>query len=798
MARTDRVGEYHKSFAERIVRQLKEGTAPWQKPWKPGERSLPKNLLTGRPYTGGNSLYLSVAALEKGYADNRWATYRQITAAGGHVRRGEKGTQILFWSTKKVAPAKDDQGNPKLTDSGEPIYTRLDRPRPYAKVYTVFNTEQTRGLPERPPATPPAEWDAHSQADAIIDASGVSLQHQAGDRAYYSLRNDQVVLPERGQFPSAAGYYHVALHELGHATGHPDRMNRSTLTQAVKSGRWGGPAYAKEELRAEISSMMTGEKIGLGHNPRHGTDYVASWIKALEDDPREIYRAAADADKISRFLIEPAKERLHERDTDTRARMESHAPHLDRPATPDRDFNRAVERAATTALSAFENNHVHPPEEQDLVRQLQSIHLAASQNTYHRTADFAPIVADLQNYATTWVSNPAERSAVLALADNFRDPERLNLRTPANPSADRGIQQNGDQVLADGQPLGRLRQHGTGPGSWSIEYDSPEAVRRAYGSVDPGDAWGDTREDVLRWLRDARDPHRNDPDNRDLNHRIQAAATAGLAALRSSPDRHPGDRRVLLSTLHDIDNQAATRDFDHNSKFSATAQRLLDYADHQDPGPRRETLTSAGHAFRQLPTPERAINHRIVDASQDALHHLDNDPSPDLVDSRDELLKDLTRVNTIALHNGYRPGDSFHDTADQLDSFAQNDQVQSAELSQAADRLRAAQHSLDRQLDHQYRLRGLDTSASPSHMTAAAWRQQDSEPNQPAFHPSISLRDRIDAHLQRQGMREKERESFLNYLDNNRTNGLRDYATRNGITSPDQIRAKERAAAPSR
>lgn len=438
MARKDRVGDYHETFARQIIEQIKEGTAPFQKPWKPGERSLPENLLTGQRYSGGNSLSLAVASQMKGYTDNRWGTYRQIEAAGGHVRRGEKGTRILFWSTRKTVPAKDDQGNPKLTDSGEPIYTRLDRPRPFAKVYTVFNAEQTSGLPERPPATRPPEWKAHDQADAIIEASGVNVRHQAGAGAHYNVRTDQVVLPEQGQFPSAGKYYQTALHELGHATGHPERLNRPTLGKP-----FGSQDYAREELRAEISAMMTGEKIGLGHDPRHGAAYVASWVKALEDDPREIYRAASDAEKMSRYLIEPAREHVQERNAPTRARMDVHAAQLERTATTPNQLNRNIHQAAAVALDTLDRQVSDTPPSGQLIRDLQGVHLAAAQNAYtRRTADFRSLVGRLQAHATDSLTDSKQRDAVLAAADNFRETERVGLRTPRPPGDGNDAQAN--------------------------------------------------------------------------------------------------------------------------------------------------------------------------------------------------------------------------------------------------------------------------------------------------------------------------------------------------------------------
>ena len=136
--------------------------------------------------------------------------------------------------------------------------------------------------------------------------SGIRVDHVADDRAYYNFFEDWVVLPERSQFPSQSAYTHTALHELGHATGHPGRMHRPTF---VNRGGCGSETYACEELRAEIAAMMIGERLGVGHEPRHGTAYVSSWIKVLENDPKEMRAAAADAQRISDWLIARERER---------------------------------------------------------------------------------------------------------------------------------------------------------------------------------------------------------------------------------------------------------------------------------------------------------------------------------------------------------------------------------------------------------------------------------------------------------------------------------------------------------
>ena len=250
----NRVDEYHQKFADQIVEQIRQGNAPWQKPWKPGEESLPKNLSSGNEYRGGNSIYLSVAQSARGYSENRWGTYKQIQAAGGQVRKGERGTRILSFQDHRQIAVTDKAGKPVTDGEGKRVYRYEKLDHPMVRQYTVFNADQADGLklPERPSQQP--EWKAHENAEAVIRASGVKINHVQGDRAFYNLQTDKVTLPERGQFPSATHYYQTAMHELGHATGHESRLNRQSLQEGVAAG-FGSEAYAKEELRAEISSM---------------------------------------------------------------------------------------------------------------------------------------------------------------------------------------------------------------------------------------------------------------------------------------------------------------------------------------------------------------------------------------------------------------------------------------------------------------------------------------------------------------------------------------------------------------
>ena len=298
----ERSKEYARQVSDEIIEQIKAGVAPWQKPWKPGEKCTPENFSTGKSYTGGNSLYLMSRGIRQGHGDNRWGTYGQIQAAGGQVRKGERGTKVLFFTDRARETIKDEAGKPLQDKAGKQVYQEYQRAHPVVRQYTVFNVEQADGLnlPPRTAQAPP-EWQTHREAERLISASGVAVSHVAGDRAYYNMHQDKVVLPEREQFPTANAYYQTAMHELGHATGHPERMDRESLKEGLDKG-FGSPEYAREELRAEISAMITGERVGVGHDPKRGAAYVENWMKVLEEDPREIHRAAGEAQRMSDYL----------------------------------------------------------------------------------------------------------------------------------------------------------------------------------------------------------------------------------------------------------------------------------------------------------------------------------------------------------------------------------------------------------------------------------------------------------------------------------------------------------------
>ncbi|WP_159013993.1 ArdC family protein [Acidisoma sp. S159] len=203
--------DYARKVAEELIDQLRQGAAPWQKPWAPGERFMPYNPTTGKDYRGGNAMWL----MAQGYPDARWMTYRQATAEGVQIRKGEHGAQIQYWITRGTEAVTDAQGKPVRGEDGKPLIREVEYERPRVKTFTVFNGEQIDGLPLAP-ARVVETWERHQRAESIIAGSGARIDHQPGNRACYQPAADRIVLPERGQFPTADAYYITSLHELGH------------------------------------------------------------------------------------------------------------------------------------------------------------------------------------------------------------------------------------------------------------------------------------------------------------------------------------------------------------------------------------------------------------------------------------------------------------------------------------------------------------------------------------------------------------------------------------------------------
>ena len=260
---------------------------------------MPRNLVSQKAYRGCNAVWLMTRESECGYLDPRWGTFLQIKKAGGMVRKQERGTPVLFIKSHYVAdPMADFLGEDSEVWQ---VVPKLRKQIQYWAEYRVFNVEQTIGLELS--SIPAKRWRPHVQAENVIRGIDVPIVHSTRHtEATYYPGKDVIHVPPREIFPTADSYYRTLLHELAHATGHPSRMKRECMKDGTKKTLSKGE-IAREELRAEICSMIVNTTLGIPHNPLHGTAYVKAWISALKDDPTEVYRATAEAQRMSDYLL---------------------------------------------------------------------------------------------------------------------------------------------------------------------------------------------------------------------------------------------------------------------------------------------------------------------------------------------------------------------------------------------------------------------------------------------------------------------------------------------------------------
>jgi len=281
----------YEEITSKIVAELEAGCFPWVQPWgSSGVRAplgLPKNAATGRRYSGINVLILWSAVVEHDYSVQSWLTFKQSLALGGHVRKGERGTTVVY--ADRFVP--DDERR-RAHERGE-----APRAIPFLKRFTVFNVEQCLDLPDGIAAgPPPVDTDLIlPQAEALIRAIGADLRI-GGDKAYYDVAGDFIRVPPPQVFYEPINWTRTVCHEHVHWAGAAHRLNRDL------SGSFGSRKYAEEELVGEVGAAMMCAALGVVPTVRHA-DYLGAWLDLLGSDTRAIVRAASAASKAADYLL---------------------------------------------------------------------------------------------------------------------------------------------------------------------------------------------------------------------------------------------------------------------------------------------------------------------------------------------------------------------------------------------------------------------------------------------------------------------------------------------------------------
>lgn len=276
----------YQTITDRIIAELEQGTVPWHKPWAGGN---PVNLASKKEYRGINVLLLGFQDFESPY----WVTYKQAKKLGGHVNRGQKGTQIVYWNwTEKE----------EVSDNGEKETKR----RAFLKAYTVFNTDQCSGL-EAPTAKKAKKFSPIKECEKIVKGfkNAPEIAFGGAEACYFPLA-DKIKLPPKGFFDGEAAFYSTLFHELVHSTGHKKRLNRSGVDG---HSTFGTKVYSEEELIAEIGACFLCTKAKIENKTiENSAAYLRSWLKRLRNDSRLIVVAASAAQKAADLILDKAAE----------------------------------------------------------------------------------------------------------------------------------------------------------------------------------------------------------------------------------------------------------------------------------------------------------------------------------------------------------------------------------------------------------------------------------------------------------------------------------------------------------
>ncbi len=287
--------DVYEEVTNQIIAMLEAGTRPWSPRWASGAASLPLRH-AGSAYRGVNVLLLWSATMTRGFTNPHWMTYRQANELGGQVRKGEKGNLVVHagsFTPKDEEAGQDSEGEGKSED----------RSRSYLKKYVVFNVEQIDGLDMTKYPVPRVEVKNRDQRDPKLDAAfaryGVPYR-EGGNNAYYNPAADSIRMPAFADFVSGNAFYSTLGHEAIHSSGHLSRLNRETLYDYGKSTA----TRAAEELIAEIGAAMLCAQLGMEPTERDDhAAYIASWLTALRNDKRAIFRAATAAQAASEFIL---------------------------------------------------------------------------------------------------------------------------------------------------------------------------------------------------------------------------------------------------------------------------------------------------------------------------------------------------------------------------------------------------------------------------------------------------------------------------------------------------------------
>ncbi|WP_276499853.1 ArdC family protein [Pontibacter litorisediminis] len=280
-----------------VIEQLEQGKVLWQKPWT--SFGLPKNYSSGRPYEGFNAFYLHYITEKNNYTAPCFLTFRQAQELGGYVKKGEKGTKIIYWKLYQ------DKAGKKEGEEAEEEMSTAER-KFVPMLWTVFNIDQVEGIDFVLPAGfERTELQVLEACQRVVEGYPEPRPYigHGGSQAYYVPASDRVQLPELSSFVSSQAYHATLFHELIHSTGHPNRLNR--FSEEERASHFGDENYSKEELIAEMGASFLSAFTGIKEEVlKNSVAYLQGWVSKLKDDKTMIFYAGTRAFKAASYILD--------------------------------------------------------------------------------------------------------------------------------------------------------------------------------------------------------------------------------------------------------------------------------------------------------------------------------------------------------------------------------------------------------------------------------------------------------------------------------------------------------------
>lgn len=273
----------YEMVTDRIIEELEKGNVVWQKPWS-GTHSGAYNRISNKPYSLLNQMLLKHSG--------EYASFKQWTDLGGHIRKGEKSEIVTFWKIQSIEEENED---------GEKVIKQI----PILRYYNVFHISQVDGVE-------PKEQLQISELEPIDEAEKIKTEYMTREhlqifekitnKAFYIPTFDYIEVPCKEQYQNIEEFYSTLFHEMVHSTGHKSRLDR---LESGASAHFGSESYSKEELVAELGSATLINMLGIETTKsfKNSTAYIQSWIRALRNDNKMIVSASSRAEKAIKYIL---------------------------------------------------------------------------------------------------------------------------------------------------------------------------------------------------------------------------------------------------------------------------------------------------------------------------------------------------------------------------------------------------------------------------------------------------------------------------------------------------------------